>query len=84
MFRATLLSPSQYLEMLVLGTEKNYRYHQRWYGGACKVIEGRWKALHEGRSRMFQPDGLTRQHAVGSDCGGTMSVYIAVRCAPAS
>lgn len=44
-----------------------------------KVIEEAVEALHEGRSRMFHGRmARNGQHAVGSDCGGAMSVYIAV------
>jgi xanthine/CO dehydrogenase XdhC/CoxF family maturation factor len=49
-----------------------------------KVIDAALEALRERASRMFHGRmARTGSDAVGSDCGGAMSVYISVRPAPA-
>ncbi|EBS5740151.1 XdhC family protein, partial [Salmonella enterica subsp. enterica serovar Eastbourne] len=71
-------TPRHSAQMLVLGDGKTIGT----IGGGMverKVIEEAVEALHEGRSRMFHGRmARNGQHAVGSDCGGAMSVYIAV------
>ncbi|MBT0520157.1 selenium-dependent molybdenum cofactor biosynthesis protein YqeB [Morganella morganii] len=71
-------TPRHSAQMLVLGDGKTIGT----IGGGMverKVIEEAVDALHEGRSRMFHGRmARNGQHAVGSDCGGAMSVFIAV------